>query len=108
MRRAPRTRLLGVVLSALAFVLVTSTPARATELRVVTFNVAMDLAFRKPFAGLIRNTFVNNEYLKRFDVIGLQEACQNDRAAIELFRGVMLRPRQGLRTPRARRRADTR
>ena len=91
MRRAPRTRLLAVVLSALALVLVTSTPARATELRVVTFNVAMNLAFRKPFAGLIRSTFVNNEHLKRFDVIGLQEACQNDRAAIELFRGVMLR-----------------
>ena len=91
MRRAPRTRFLAVTLAVLALVFVTTTPARATELRVVTFNVAMNLAFRKPFAGLIRSTFVNNEYLKRFDVIGLQEACQNDRAAIELFRGVMLR-----------------
>ncbi|HVR20198.1 MAG TPA: endonuclease/exonuclease/phosphatase family protein [Polyangiaceae bacterium] len=91
MRRGPRTRLLAIVLAAFAFVSVAPTPARATELRVVTFNVAMGLLFRKPFAGLIRSTFANNEYLKHFDVIGLQEACQNDRAAIELFRGVMLR-----------------
>ena len=57
----------------------------------MTFNVAMGLAFRKPFAGFIRSTFANNEHLRRFDVIGLQEACANDRTAIELFRGVMKR-----------------
>ena len=85
MRPAPRTRFFALAVATFALVLVTARPAPAAELRVVTFNVAMNLAFRKPFAGLIRSTFVNNEYLRRFDVIGLQEACQNDRAAIEPF-----------------------
>jgi endonuclease/exonuclease/phosphatase family metal-dependent hydrolase len=91
MRPAPRSRALALAFLALVLVLTASRPAPAAELRVVTFNVAMNLAFRKPFSGLIRSTFANNEYLKRFDVIGLQEACQNDRAAIDLFRGVMQR-----------------
>jgi endonuclease/exonuclease/phosphatase family metal-dependent hydrolase len=91
--RAARVRLLGLGLafSAFALLFTTSVLARATELRVVTFNVAMGLSFRKPIAGLIRSTFANNEHLRRFDVIGLQEACANDRAAIQLFRGVMKR-----------------
>jgi endonuclease/exonuclease/phosphatase family metal-dependent hydrolase len=93
MVRAPRVRLVRFALVCLAAALVfgRTTPARATEVRVVTFNVAMGLAFGKTFAGLIRSTFANNDHLRRFDVIGLQEACANDRAAIELFRGVMKR-----------------
>ena len=93
MVRAPRVRLVRLALVCLAAALVfgRATPARATEVRVVTFNVAMGLAFGKTFAGLIRSTFANNDHLRRFDVIGLQEACANDRAAIELFRGVMKR-----------------
>lgn len=86
-----RTRLLGPAALLLALLLSSTRAARAAELRVVTFNVAMNVAFRKPFTGLIRSTFLNNEHLRRFDVIGLQEACQNDRAAIELFRGLMRR-----------------
>jgi len=78
--------------AALCFVaLLAGTTAHAAQLRVVTFNVATGIAFRKPFLGLIRSTFTNNPYLARFDVIGLQEACLNDRRAVDLFRGVMLR-----------------
>jgi endonuclease/exonuclease/phosphatase family metal-dependent hydrolase len=93
MLRAARVRLheLGIGLVAFALVLTCAAPARAKELRVVTFNVAMGSAFGKPISGLIRGTFTNNEYLRRFDVIGLQEACENDRGPIELFRGVMKR-----------------
>jgi endonuclease/exonuclease/phosphatase family metal-dependent hydrolase len=93
MIRAVRVRFVRYALAFLAsaFVLFGAAPARATELRVVTFNVAMGHAFRKPFTGFIRSTFANNDYLRRFDVIGLQEACANDRTAIELFRGVMKR-----------------
>jgi len=91
MRPLLRSRLFALFLGVLAVVLGAAPPAPAAELRVVTFNVAMNLAFRKPFTGLIRNTFANNERLRRFDVIGLQEACQNDRAAIELLRDVMQR-----------------
>jgi endonuclease/exonuclease/phosphatase family metal-dependent hydrolase len=93
MVRAVRVRLVRLVLVSLAALaaLGRPTPARAAEVRVVTFNVAMGLAFGKTFAGLIRSTFANNDHLRGFDVMGLQEACANDRAAIELFRGVMKR-----------------
>jgi endonuclease/exonuclease/phosphatase family metal-dependent hydrolase len=82
-----------VLLAALAFLslLGSATPSSAAELRVVTFNIAMGTAFRKPFTGLIRGTFEENEHLARFDVIGLQEACLNERGPIDLFRGVMQR-----------------
>jgi endonuclease/exonuclease/phosphatase family metal-dependent hydrolase len=91
MVRAVRVRVVRLVLACLAALSVLGGPrsARAAEVRVVTFNIAMGLAFGKTFAGLIRSTFTHNDHLRRFDVIGLQEACANDRAAIELFRGVM-------------------
>jgi endonuclease/exonuclease/phosphatase family metal-dependent hydrolase len=93
MRRVKRRRLRPLALCAAVFAafIASGTPAGAQELRVVTFNVAMGHAFRKPFTGLIRNTFLHNDRLRRFDVIGLQEACANDRTAIELFRGIMKR-----------------
>src|SRR5687767_9168782 len=88
-----RQAVIRCLFAALSFsaALLFSAPAAAVELRVVTFNVAMGMAFRKPFAGLIRSTFSENSHLRRFDVIGLQEACLNDRRAVNLFRGVMLR-----------------
>jgi endonuclease/exonuclease/phosphatase family metal-dependent hydrolase len=82
-----------LVAGALALLLVLGAGRRAsaTELRVVTFNIAMGAAFRKPFTGLIRGTFEENPHLARFDVIGLQEACLNERGPIDVFRGVMQR-----------------
>jgi endonuclease/exonuclease/phosphatase family metal-dependent hydrolase len=83
----------SLIVRALALLLVlgASSRASAAELRVVTFNVAMGAAFRKPFTGLIRGTFEENPHLTRFDVIGLQEACLNERGPIDVFRGVMQR-----------------
>jgi endonuclease/exonuclease/phosphatase family metal-dependent hydrolase len=94
MRRATTLRRFGpVVVAALALLLLVAaaSSARAAELRVVTFNIAMGAAFRKPFTGLIRGTFEENPHLARFDVIGLQEACLNERGPIDVFRGVMQR-----------------
>jgi endonuclease/exonuclease/phosphatase family metal-dependent hydrolase len=93
MKLGARQALIHCLFAALSFsaVLFASASAAAADLRVVSFNVAMGAAFRKPFAGLIRSTFTNNPHLRRFDVIGLQEACSNDRRAVNLFRGVMLR-----------------
>ena len=87
-RRRVRSTLAGAFCAILTLA---SAPAHAAELRVVTFNVAMGMTFKQPFSGLIRSTFTNNRHLARFDVIGLQEACLNDRRAVDLFRGVMLR-----------------
>lgn len=87
-----RARTLGSALvAALAVLLSLRARAHAAELRVVTFNIAMGAAFRKPFTGLIRGTFEQNRHLARFDVIGLQEACMNRRGPIETLRGVMQR-----------------
>ncbi len=90
MRRA-RVRLAALALAVFASTLTASTPARAEELRVVTFNIAMGSAFGALLDGLIKDTFAEHHRLQGFDVIGLQEACKNDRAPIELFRGVMKR-----------------
>lgn len=62
---------------------------QTSKLRVVTFNMAMGLAFRHPISGLIRGTFRENRHVSRVDVLGLQEVCMNDRSALELLRGVM-------------------
>jgi endonuclease/exonuclease/phosphatase family metal-dependent hydrolase len=95
MRHARRSlRSFGpVVVAALALLglIGAARPARAADLRVVTFNIAMGAAFQKPFTGLIRGTFEENPHLARFDVIGLQEACLNERGPIDVFRGVMQR-----------------
>lgn len=95
MRRATTSgpRFGPLLVAALAVVLLLGAPrlAGATELRVVTFNIAMGAAFRKPFTGLIRGTFEENARLARFDVIGLQEACLNERGPIDVFRGVIQR-----------------
>jgi endonuclease/exonuclease/phosphatase family metal-dependent hydrolase len=95
MRRARRSlRRFGpvvVALLALLIVIGASRTAEAANLRVVTFNIAMGAAFRAPFTGLIRGTFEENTHLARFDVIGLQEVCLNERGPIEVFRGVMQR-----------------
>jgi endonuclease/exonuclease/phosphatase family metal-dependent hydrolase len=80
-----------VAVLAILYVVGAARPARAADLRVVTFNIAMGAAFRKPFTGLIRGTFEENPHLARFDVIGLQEACLNERGPIDVFRGVMQR-----------------
>jgi endonuclease/exonuclease/phosphatase family metal-dependent hydrolase len=90
MRRA-RVWSAGLALLLLASTLAVSAPARATELRVVTFNIGMGTAFGGLLNGLIRDTFAEHDRLRSFDVIGLQEACKNDRQPIELFRGVMKR-----------------
>ncbi len=87
-RRGHFLALLGALCALLA---TSSARARPVTLRVVTFNVAMGVAFRQPITGLIRRTFEHNAHLERFDVIGLQEACLNDRRTIDLFRGIMLR-----------------
>jgi endonuclease/exonuclease/phosphatase family metal-dependent hydrolase len=79
----------GLALFLLAFLL--TAPARAAELRVVTFNMAMGQFFGGFLDGLIRDTFAEHDRLRGFDVIGLQEACKNDRQPIELLRGVMKR-----------------
>lgn len=76
---------------ALLLALGAARPASAAELRVVTFNIAMGAAFRKPFTGMIRDTFEQNRHLARFDVIGLQEACLNERGPIDVFRGIIQR-----------------
>jgi endonuclease/exonuclease/phosphatase family metal-dependent hydrolase len=91
--RSARWRFGPALYAAIALLLVlgVSRRAHAAELRVVTFNVAMGAAFRKPFTGLIRGTFEENQHLARFDVIGLQEACLNRRGPIDVFRGVMQR-----------------
>jgi endonuclease/exonuclease/phosphatase family metal-dependent hydrolase len=83
----------SALLAALTVALVLGTAARAeaADLRVVTFNIAMGAAFRTPITGLIRGTFEENRHLTRFDVIGLQEACLNERGPIDVFRGVMQR-----------------
>jgi endonuclease/exonuclease/phosphatase family metal-dependent hydrolase len=95
MRRARTSRRSfgSALLVAVTFVLLfgAARPAHAAELRVVTFNIAMGAAFRTPFTGLIRGTFEENRHLARFDVIGLQEACLNQRGPIDVFRGVMQR-----------------
>lgn len=57
----------------------------------MTFNIGMGTAFGGLLNGLIRDTFAEHDRLRSFDVIGLQEACKNDRQPIELFRGVMKR-----------------
>jgi endonuclease/exonuclease/phosphatase family metal-dependent hydrolase len=95
MRRA-RTSLRSagpLLLAAVTFaaLLGLAAPASAANLRVVTFNVAMGAAFRRPLTGLIRGTFEDNAHLARFDVIGLQEVCLNERGPIDVFRGVMQR-----------------
>jgi endonuclease/exonuclease/phosphatase family metal-dependent hydrolase len=90
MRRA-RVWLTGLALLAFASTLTASAPARAAELRVVTFNMAMGQFFGAPLTGLIEDTFAEHDRLRGFDVIGLQEACKNDRQPIELFRRVMKR-----------------
>jgi endonuclease/exonuclease/phosphatase family metal-dependent hydrolase len=79
----------GLAFAAFVVSLATATDARATELRVVSFNVAMGAAFGGPLRGLLRETFEEHEHLRGFDVIGLQEACVNDPETIEPFRVVM-------------------
>jgi endonuclease/exonuclease/phosphatase family metal-dependent hydrolase len=79
------------VLASSAFVvtLTAAAPAKATEIRVVSFNVAMGVAFGGPLRGLLRGTFEEHEHLRGFDMIGLQEACVDDPDTIEPFRAVM-------------------
>jgi hypothetical protein len=62
----------GAAAALAATVLLAGSSAHAARLRVVTFNVAMGIAFGEPMAGMVRTTFTRNRHLARFDVIGLQ------------------------------------
>ncbi len=66
-----------------------STNAAATELRVITYNVAMGVLLKKPYSLWIKRRFIKNRKLKNAAIIGLQEVCANKPRIEKLFTNIL-------------------